>query len=186
MRFEIFLFLVTGAIIAHIYSDGAFFKRLMSYKKYYQIGGVIFGAFFIYWLIKKSPDRAKELILNGNEYIKYLPVDRNVSSFIEPLIDFTAKQSFAGDGYSQPVISKGGGQIATEGRFKRSVSDSKKKYIASKQGWKCRECSELLPATFEVDHIKRLQHGGTNDIDNLQALCPNCHRNKTMLETMSV
>jgi Zn finger protein HypA/HybF involved in hydrogenase expression len=76
------------------------------------------------------------------------------------------------------------GSATTSAATKRSVSESKKKYVASKQAWKCRECQEILPATFEVDHIKRLQYGGSNEIDNLQALCPNCHREKTMKETM--
>jgi len=29
-----------------------------------------------------------------------------------------------------------------------------------------------------------LQHGGSNHVDNLVALCPNCHREKTALESM--
>jgi len=71
-------------------------------------------------------------------------------------------------------------------KSKRCVSESKKKYIAAQQGWKCKECGLVLPATYEVDHIVRLQHGGSNEIENLQALCPSCHRNKTMMETMSL
>jgi 5-methylcytosine-specific restriction protein A len=196
MRIEILLFIVSAMIIANIYTEGKYLKQVMSYKKYYQMGGVVIGAFFLYWLVKKNPASTKELILSSNEYIKYLPVDKNVTSFIEPLIDFTTKQSFANDGYVEsgipilpmgqkpaPPRQAGGGDSM---KFKRSVSESKKKYIASKQGWKCRECSIILPATYEVDHIVRLQHGGSNEIENLQALCPSCHRNKTMMETLSL
>jgi 5-methylcytosine-specific restriction protein A len=198
MRIEILLFIITGAIVANIYTEGVYWKKLFQYKKYYQMGGAIMGSLFLYWMIKKNPGSAKELILSSNEYIKYLPVDRNVTSFIEPLIDFTTKQSYVNDGYSQPILAMGPkgrtpleqpreirGQGETN-RMKRSVSESKKKWIAAKQGWKCRECSTVLPATYEVDHIIRLQHGGSNEIDNLQALCPSCHRNKTMMETMSL
>jgi 5-methylcytosine-specific restriction endonuclease McrA len=32
---------------------------------------------------------------------------------------------------------------------------------------------------YDIDHIQELRHGGTNDITNLQALCPPCHRVKT-------
>jgi hypothetical protein len=179
----------------------------MGYKKYYQMGGVVLGALVLYWMVKKNPASTKELILSSNEYIKYLPVDKNLTSFVEPLLDFTAKQSFANDDYPN-VISldksndyKGsgkssersntsatpmmGGQQATI-KSKRCVSESKKKYIAAQQGWKCKECGLVLPATYEVDHIVRLQHGGSNEIENLQALCPSCHRNKTMMETMSL
>jgi len=31
----------------------------------------------------------------------------------------------------------------------------------------------------EIDHIVEVTHGGTNDISNLQVLCPNCHSVKT-------
>ena len=31
----------------------------------------------------------------------------------------------------------------------------------------------------QVDHIVELCHGGTNDISNLQVLCPSCHSVKT-------
>jgi len=34
-------------------------------------------------------------------------------------------------------------------------------------------------AGFQIDHIKELHNGGSNDISNLQALCPNCHSVKT-------
>lgn len=190
MRIEILLFLIAGLIIANIYTDGKYLKQLMTHKKYYQMGGVVIGAFFLYWLVKKNPASTKELILSSNEYIKYLPVDKNITSFIEPLIDFTTKQTFANDNYPMPIINLGQKPIAPVpnevNKFKRSVSESKKKYIASKQGWKCRECTNILPATYEVDHIIRLQHGGSNEMDNLQALCPSCHRNKTMMETLSL
>ena len=195
MRIEILLFIIAGVIIANIYTDGKYLKQLMTYKKYYQMGGVVVGALFLYWMVKKNPASTRELIMSSNEYIKYLPVDRNVTSFIEPLIDFTTKQSFVDDGYIQPIIPmgqkpttvmRGSGGTGETNKFKRSVSESKKKFIAAKQGWKCRECNEILPATYEVDHITRLQHGGSNEIDNLQALCPSCHRNKTMMETLSL
>lgn len=32
---------------------------------------------------------------------------------------------------------------------------------------------------YEIDHIKEFSIGGTNDINNLQALCPSCHSVKT-------
>ena len=38
----------------------------------------------------------------------------------------------------------------------------------------------MLDATYEIDHVVELQHGGTNHVDNLVALCRNCHGNKTL------
>ena len=45
-------------------------------------------------------------------------------------------------------------------------------------------CKNKLPAWFEVDHKIRLDQGGSNDIDNLVALCRNCHGKKTASENM--
>ena len=43
----------------------------------------------------------------------------------------------------------------------------------------------MLGATFEVDHIKDLQYGGTNHVDNLAALCPNCTEIKDITTLIS-
>tara|TARA_Y100000389_G_C17469028_1_gene528557 strand:+ start:2389 stop:3045 length:657 start_codon:yes stop_codon:yes gene_type:complete len=64
----------------------------------------------------------------------------------------------------------------------RSVSASKKKFVASRQGWQCAICKIQLPPSYEVDHIVDLQYGGSNHVDNLRALCRNCHGNKTMFQ----
>ena len=32
---------------------------------------------------------------------------------------------------------------------------------------------------FQIDHIVEVKHGGTNEITNLQMLCPSCHSVKT-------
>ena len=66
------------------------------------------------------------------------------------------------------------------GGKKRNVSENVKKYIASQQNWKCQLCQNQLDATYEVDHIIPLYQGGTNDYENLQALCRNCHGKKTL------
>ena len=68
---------------------------------------------------------------------------------------------------------------------KRSVSESKKKWVASQQQWKCGDCSNQLQAWFEVDHRVRLEHGGSNHVNNLVALCRECHGKKTMMENIS-
>ena len=65
---------------------------------------------------------------------------------------------------------------------KRNVSESKKKYIASNQQWKCKKCNSILDATYEIDHIIPLYKGGDNELANLEALCRNCHGNKTLLD----
>jgi len=69
-----------------------------------------------------------------------------------------------------------------EGKHKRNVSDKTKKLVGAQQKWKCAMCQNTLDETYEVDHIKRLADGGNNLPQNLQALCPNCHRKKTFHE----
>ena len=71
-------------------------------------------------------------------------------------------------------------------KHKRNVSESKKKFIASNQKWKCAHCQQLFDNTFEVDHIVALYKGGSNELNNLEALCRNCHGKKTFMEKMGL
>ena len=52
--------------------------------------------------------------------------------------------------------------------------ETKKKFVASIQNWKCGKCGNQLPAWFEVDHKIRFDQGGDNHVDNLVALCRSC------------
>jgi len=45
MRFEIVLFGIAAFLMANIYSDGAYLKKLLTWKKYYKMAGIAFGAF---------------------------------------------------------------------------------------------------------------------------------------------
>jgi len=67
-------------------------------------------------------------------------------------------------------------------RVRRNVSQPIKKYVASKQKWRCSGCHTLLDHTYEVDHIIPLFKNGNNDVSNLQAMCPNCHAKKTFCD----
>ena len=214
MRMELVLFFATGFIVWYIYTDGKYVKQAMAHKKYLQMAGVVVGAIFLYWLIKKNPNDATKMLLTTNEYIKYLPVDRSMTSYLSPILDFTAKHTFADNGLgltaagmaaaSQPILAmptstdayaqrriqtsgllSGGGNAAAGGKAtKRSVSETKKKFVAARQNWKCGQCREMLQASFEIDHTIRLEHGGSNHIDNLVALCRNCHGMKTAVENL--
>ena len=79
MRFEIVLVLITAFLMANIYTDGKYLKLALSWKKYYQMAGIVVAALMIYWLIKKNPLYAKQIITTSNDYLKYLPVDKNAS-----------------------------------------------------------------------------------------------------------
>jgi rubredoxin len=164
-----------------------------------QMVGIAVGALFLYWLIKKNPNDPSKMIQTTNEYLKYLPIDGTTKSMLSPILDFTAKHTYAGDAmYSrdQPVLQMPTGtqqyaerRILTSGavvggKTKRSVSETKKKFVAARQNWKCKQCGDQLKATFEVDHVIRLEHGGSNHVDNLVALCRDCHGDKTMVENL--
>ena len=44
---------------------------------------------------------------------------------------------------------------------------------------KCEECkNKLVDGEFQIDHIRPLANGGTNDVENLQLLCLSCHADK--------
>jgi 5-methylcytosine-specific restriction endonuclease McrA len=62
---------------------------------------------------------------------------------------------------------------------KRAYSTTHRIEIAYKCKYKCNMCDIMLPSTFEVDHIVELQDGGKDEYSNLQALCCNCHAEKT-------
>lgn len=145
----------------------------------------------------KNPERAKTMIVASNEYLKYLPVDKDTSSFISPLLDFTSKYDFSRGGNNSNMnnninMVQGGGTNQSEQRIlksgkqttKRSVSETKKKFVAARQNWHCGKCQKQLPAWFEVDHTVRLEHGGSNHVDNLVALCRDCHGEKTAMENL--
>ena len=79
---------------------------------------------------------------------------------------------------------QGGGGVGGVRSTKRAVSETKKKFVASRQKWLCNSCQQMLKSSFQVDHVQRLDRGGTNHIDNLVALCVQCHSNKTVLENL--
>jgi len=65
---------------------------------------------------------------------------------------------------------------------RKYISQTIKKTVAANQQWRCNICKTMLEETFETDHIIPLMNGGTNEQNNLQSLCPNCHRKKSLHE----
>ncbi len=59
--------------------------------------------------------------------------------------------------------------------------------IFERDGYLCQVCKRagrITPAT-EIDHIKNKASGGTDEPDNLQAICKACHKIKTQSESKS-
>ena len=191
MRLEIFVLGLTAFFIYNTYQDGKYTKMLMSFKKYYKM--IFYGLLGvgIYYMLKRNPSKGRDMLLYANNYVKYLPIDKSSMDMLSPIIDFTdtPETSFMEklNGINpdrQGICSEQ--KILTSGKngSKRSVSETKKKYIAANQDWKCGSCNSQLDHTFEIDHKIRLEYGGGNDVQNLIALCRNCHGRKTADENM--
>ena len=187
MKLELIIFGITGFLLFNAYHDGKYTKVFYSYKKYYKMITIALVAISLYLLLKRNPDKSKQMLFYTNNLVKYLPIDKSAISMLSPIFDFTTKSnnSFMGalNGFSNssnqmnPVVAAQQQRMALSGHkaTKRSVSETKKKYVAFNQDWKCGHCSNKLTHTFEVDHKVRLEHGGGNDPSNLVALCRECH-----------
>ena len=48
----------------------------------------------------------------------------------------------------------------------------------------CNECAVKIGGkiAYDIDHIRPLSNGGTNELDNIQPLCKSCHKDKTLSE----
>jgi len=71
--------------------------------------------------------------------------------------------------------------------MKRSWGAREAKIVAARQQWRCATCRELLPSTFELDHVVALHLGGSDDYEtNAEAKCPGCHAAKTQMEMIEL
>ena len=192
MKLELIILGITAFLIYNAYHDGQYRKILSSYKKYYKMAIIGILGISLYLLLKRNPTQSKKMLLYTNNLIKYMPIDKNTVDMISPIFDFTSKaennfmaslNGFDNPQQQDPSI-KQRFQLSGQKATKRSVSETKKKYVASIQDWKCGHCNNKLTHTFEVDHKVRLEHGGGNDPSNLVALCRECHGQKTASENM--
>lgn len=192
MKIELLIFGVTAFLIFNAYYEGKYMKLATTYKKYIQMVFFAFLGIVFYLLIKKNPAQCKNMLYHANNMVKYMPVNKSSMDMLSPILDFTSSDnSHFMDGLNGPGASDLGKpnyerRILQSGgkSSKRSVSETKKKYVASMQNWKCGDCDKQLTAWFEVDHKKRLEYGGTNEVENLVALCRDCHGKKTAFENM--
>mgnify|MGYP003334878682 CR=1 FL=1 len=188
MRYGIIILAVTGFLIYNTYHDGIYLKKLYSYKKYYTMMMYGFIGLCIYLFIKKHPNDSSSMLVYANNVIKHMPIDKESMDLMSPLLDMTTKHVGVNlNENNTPQFRRmmnSGNTNFHKPSVKRSVSETKKKYVASQQNWKCGNCKIQLPAWFEIDHKIRLEHGGTNHISNLVAYCRDCHGKKTALESM--
>jgi len=172
MNINLIILLITSGFLYNTYHENFLFKSFEKYKKYYKMGLIVIAALGFYLIINKNPMKGYSTLKAAQQYINVLPMDKNSKMFLSPLMALSPEEKAA-----QRILSSGKSN-------KRSVSETKKKFVASNQNWKCGDCKEQLKAWFEVDHIKRLDQGGSNEVDNLVALCRNCHGKKTSMENI--
>jgi hypothetical protein len=181
-------------------------------RKYIKMATFGFFGLSMYLFLKKNPANSQTIMHHANELIKYMPISRESADMLTPLFDMTNKRAFfSGNNGNEnddeaedwsnsntttskrqqyninKMMSSGGNSATTTNgsgikATKRSVSESKKKFVAAQQSWKCGDCKRQLPSWFEVDHKIRLENGGSNAVDNLVALCRDCHGKKTAFE----
>jgi len=207
VKTEYIVFIITAFLIANTYYDGQFIKMFQSNQKWIKMLTFGFIGLSLFMFLRRNPENSRQLLYHANDIIKYMPISKGTADMITPFFDFTNRTASSGDQQSiQPVQQRGGGNIihgtqptaqpslvhggsaaerrvlnSGKGTSKRSVSETKKKYVAAQQGWKCGDCQRQLPAWFEVDHVIALEHGGSNHVSNLVALCRDCHGKKTAM-----
>jgi 5-methylcytosine-specific restriction endonuclease McrA len=162
------IIIVTAGLLYNTYHDNFFVKSFQVYQKYYKMALIGVLGLGFYLMTIRNPSQSVSALNALNQYVNVMPIDKNAKGMMGPLLNSPAVNRLM-----QPSKTN-----------KRSVSETKKKFIASNQNWKCGECKEMLKAWFEVDHIQRLDQGGSNDISNLVALCRNCHGKKTSMENI--
>ena len=207
MKIELLIISITIFFIANTYYDGKYVQILKSWKKYYQMAGIAFAGISAYAYLKKYPNQTQSLVSHANGFIKHMPIDKEAGDLLSPLLNLSNNGSLSKQGTQTPGMQMPGMQMpgmqmpgmqmpgmqspqqkrmmnSGTQSTKRSVSETKKKYVAAQQNWTCKKCKQQLPAWFEVDHIKRLEYGGTNHVNNLEALCRDCHGRKTAMENL--
>lgn len=143
---------------------------------------ILLAAAIVAWIVYELYGRALFGILA--EWTPYIRIGAGILFIVylwwQKPEDFTDVLVMAKDAMTHTGVPVASGPS----REKRNVTGLQKKKTAADQGWRCGSCQKMLDATYEVDHRVALFQGGTNDPSNLVALCPQCHRTKTVAERL--
>jgi hypothetical protein len=181
MKLEILLILAIGFILYDTYYGKGYLKYLYSLKKHAKTITILIGVLGVYLMLKKDPSNFKKVLLNANQLVTTLPMESGFPS-AAPTSMFGLPNPYDTESSASSSLKRL--MSSGKGATKRSVSETKKKYVAASQDWKCGGCGQKLNAWFEVDHKVRLEYGGGNEVSNLVALCRECHGEKTAMENM--
>jgi hypothetical protein len=174
MKIQLWLLLAGIFFVADTVHGNKYSKALLQYQRHAKMAAAAFAAFSVYLYSSRNPGETSQMMGHLNGMIKYMPLDQTSKDLISPLFQ----------SYHESRVLNSGLKTDPTTATARSVSTTKKKYVAASQGWTCGGCKQQLDAWFEVDHKQRLADGGSNHVSNLVALCRNCHGKKTMFENM--
>ena len=65
-------------------------------------------------------------------------------------------------------------------RHPAAVRARARRVVLQRDGYRCRRCGRA--GKLEIDHRRPLWKGGGNELENLQALCRDCHIDKSRAE----
>ena len=65
---------------------------------------------------------------------------------------------------------------------RKKLNANERNQVRENQDNLCGICKKDITKVFEIDHVIALQYGGTNTMDNLMALCCECHSTKSIAE----
>ncbi len=186
MKLELIIFAITSFLVVNSYCENKYIQKIISYKKYFEMATYAFVGFSLYLMVKRNPNQSRSMMSQVSNIIKHMPIDRNASSMLTPLFDINDNINGETTGLLSSFIAPQQKRMLNSGNdsTKRSVSETKKKWVASQQNWKCGLCNVQLQAWFEVDHRIELENGGSNHVNNLIALCRDCHGKKTMMSRL--
>jgi len=157
----LFFFIITILILKYFF-DITYINNIY---KWFKIFSVLILLFLLYKYYNNI--ELKNSIVNSINKVDKVPIERTFSDISK---------------YISSDSNINSSDCSQKQKVKRNVTNGQKKYIASIQKWRCGHCDNLLDASYEVDHILALYKGGTNDLENLVALCRNCHGIKTTKE----
>lgn len=176
MSIQFWIIVICALSLYNIYYETNIFKYFQNYKKFYKMGIVLVFGLGAMKILNSSSKMSYENMQTLNQFIKILPMDKNSKDMLTPFL--------SNHDVNTPMRSVQTLHQSGKKSNKRCVSETKKKYVASLQNWKCNKCHDQLSAWYEVDHKIRLEYGGTNELDNLEALCRECHGRKTAMENL--
>jgi hypothetical protein len=204
MRLEVWLLLITAFVLGNLYYEGRWLRQVSANQKYIKMAGVLFAAYSVYWIFRGGPGRRGAAAQAASAALREL--DADAAQQLGPLLDRVAAAAAASGeasaigappavGASHRFVPAHPWQASglrdapalpggTQRLHRRSVSEARRRHVAASQNWACAHCRSTLAASYEVDHIMRLDRGGSNEIDNLVALCRNCHGEKTRMEML--